>query len=46
MHVHVSALSTLIVAAQVILILAGFLWLSVTFSDRPIGQAFAALTNA
>lgn len=45
-HVHVSALSTLIVWAQLILGLAFLLFISVTFRDRPIGKAVAALTNA
>lgn len=45
MHVHVSALSTLIVAAQLVLVLAGFLFISTTWPDSAFGKAFGVLTN-
>ena len=46
MSVSISALQTLVVFAQIILSLAFMLFISTTFSDSPIGQAFAVLTNA
>lgn len=43
MHVHVGALSGIITAAEVIIVMFIMRWLQARFPDSPIGKALATL---